>query len=157
MCSKTEDYFRWHEVDHPKDGKLRHPADGQAWIDFDRLHPDFALDSRNVRLGLASDGFNPFRTISISHSTWPVVLMMYNLSPWMCMKSEYSILSLLISGPRSPRNDIDVYLQPLIDELKLFWNSGVETYDASRNQTFQMRAALMWTSSDFPAYAMLSR
>ena len=32
---------------------------------------------------------------------------------------------------------------------------GVETYDASRNQTFQMRAALMWTISDFPAYAML--
>ena len=49
------------------------------------------------------------------------------------MKSEYSILSLLIPGPRSPGNDFDVYLQPLIDELKLLWNSGVETYDASRN------------------------
>ena len=74
----------------------------------------------------------------------------------MCMKSEYSILSLLIPGSRSPGNDIDIYLQPLIDELKLLWESGVETYDASRNETFQMRAALMWTISDFPAYAMLS-
>ena len=72
------------------------------------------------------------------------------------MKSEYSILSLLISGPRSPRNDIDVYLQPLIDELKLLWNSVVETYYASRNQTFQMREALLWTISDFPSYFMLS-
>ena len=72
------------------------------------------------------------------------------------MKSEYSILSLLIPGPRSPGNDIDIYLQPLIDELKLLWDSGVETYDASRNITFQMRASLMWTISDFPAYAMLS-
>ena len=72
------------------------------------------------------------------------------------MKSKYSILSLLIPWPRSPGNDIDVYLQLLIDELKLLWNSGVETYDASRNQTFQMRAALMWTISDFPSYAMLS-
>ena len=94
--------------------------------------------------------------MSISHRTWPVMLMTYNMPPWMCMKSEYSILSLLIPGPRSPGNDIDVYLQPLIDELKLLWSSGVETYDASRNQTFQMRAALMWTISDFPAYAMLS-
>ena len=34
------------------------------------------------------------------------------------MKSEYSILSLLIPGPRSPGNDIDIYLKPLIDELK---------------------------------------
>ena len=49
------------------------------------------------------------------------------------MKSKYSILSLLIPWPRSPGNDIDVYLQLLIDELKLLWNSGVETYDASRN------------------------
>ncbi|XP_015158556.1 uncharacterized protein [Solanum tuberosum] len=156
MCSKTTDSLRWHDKERSKDGKLRHPADGQAWKDFDRLHPDFALDSRNVRLGLASDGFNPFRAMSISHSTWPVMLMAYNLPPWMCMKSEYSILSLLIVGPRSPGYDIDIYLQPLIDELKLLWDTGVETYDASRNQTFQMRAALMWTINDFPAYAMLS-
>ena len=38
MCSKTEDYFRWDEVDHPKDGKLRHPTDGLAWKDFNRPH-----------------------------------------------------------------------------------------------------------------------
>ena len=138
MCLKTADSLRWHDEERSKDGKLSHPADGQAWIHFDRLHPYFALDSRNVRLGLASDGFNPFRTMSISHSTWPVMLMTYNMPPWMCMKSEYSILSLLIPGPRSPGNDIDVYLQPLIDELKLLWSSGDETYDASRNQTFQM-------------------
>ena len=61
--------------------------------------------------------------------------MIYNLPPCMCMKSEYSILSLLITGPRSLGNDIDIYLQPLIDELKLLWDSGVETYDASRNET----------------------
>ena len=44
----------------------------------------------------------------------------------------------------------------MIDELKLFWDSVVQTYDASRNETFQMRAAFMWTISDFPAYAILS-
>ncbi|XP_020964472.1 uncharacterized protein LOC110265673 [Arachis ipaensis] len=52
--------------------------------------------------------------------------------------------------------DIDVYLQPLIEELKELWKLGVETYDAARNKTFQMRAAFLWTISDFPAYAMLS-
>ena len=102
MCSKKADSLRWHDEERSKDGKLRHPADGQAWIDFYRLHQDFALDFCNVRLGLASDGFNPFRTMSISLSTWPVMLMTYNMPPWMCMKSEYSILSLLIPGPRSP-------------------------------------------------------
>nr|XP_016444975.1 PREDICTED: uncharacterized protein LOC107770212 [Nicotiana tabacum]XP_016444976.1 PREDICTED: uncharacterized protein LOC107770212 [Nicotiana tabacum]XP_016444977.1 PREDICTED: uncharacterized protein LOC107770212 [Nicotiana tabacum] len=156
MCSKTADTLRWHDEERSKDGKLRHPADGKAWKDFDSLHSEFARDSRNLRLGLASDGFNPFRTMSISHSTWPVISMVYNLPPWMCMKPEYCMLSLLIPGSRSPGNDIDVYLQPLIEELNVLWESEVETYDASRDQTFQMQVALLWTISDFPAYAMLS-
>ena len=156
MCSKTSETLRWHEEGRLKDRKLRHPADAQSWKDFDIKHPDFAKDSCNIRLGLASDGFNPFRTMSISHSTWSVLLMTYNLPPWICMKAEYCMLSLLILGPRSPGNEIDIYLQPLIEELKVLWDLRVEAYDASNNQTFQMRAALLWTISDFPAYAMLS-
>ncbi|WMV30540.1 hypothetical protein MTR67_023925 [Solanum verrucosum] len=50
MCSKTADSLRWHDEERSKDGKLRHPADGLAWKDFDRLHPDFALDYHNHNL-----------------------------------------------------------------------------------------------------------
>ncbi|XP_049368613.1 uncharacterized protein LOC125833495 [Solanum verrucosum] len=129
MCSETSIAMRWHDTERPKDGNLRHPADGEAWKDFDSLHPDFASDAHNVRLGLSSDGFNPFRTMSISHSTWPVMLMNYSLSLWICMKPE-------VEGTMG---------------------SGVETYDIVTNQAFMMRAALLWTISDFPALAMLSR
>ena len=94
--------------------------------------------------------------MSIAHSTWPVVLVNYNLPPWMCMKPEYFILSLLIPGPESPGNNIDVYLQPLIDELNELWNDGLETYDKLKNETFQMYATLTWTINAFPAYSMLS-
>ncbi|KAK6773803.1 hypothetical protein RDI58_029041 [Solanum bulbocastanum] len=75
MCSKTADSLRLHDEECSKDGKLRHLTDGLAWKDFDRLHPDFTLDCHNVRLGLSSDGFNPFRILSLSHSTWSVMLM----------------------------------------------------------------------------------
>ncbi|XP_004488866.1 uncharacterized protein [Cicer arietinum] len=156
MCAKTASSLRWHEEERLKDEKLRHPVDGEAWKEFDKRHPDFALDSRNIRLGLSSDGFNPFRTMNVSHSTWPVLLIPYIFPPWCCMKAEYSMLSLLIPGPQSPGNNVDVYLQPLIEELKVLWDLGVETYDASLKQTFQMRASLLWTISDFPGYAMLS-
>ena len=47
-------------------------------------------------------------------------------------------------------------MQPLISELQELWEVGVETFDASMNNTFQMRATLMWTINDFPAYADLS-
>jgi hypothetical protein len=70
-----------------------------------------------VRLGLASDGFNPFGNMSTSYSMWLVVLASYNLPPWMCMKASNLILSLLIPEPTALGNEIDVYLQPLVDDL----------------------------------------
>ncbi|XP_059654530.1 uncharacterized protein LOC132301279 isoform X1 [Cornus florida] len=156
MSNKKASDMRWHEEERIKDGKLRHPADSLVWDHFDKKYPEFARDSRNVRLGLASDCFNPFRTMSIAHSTWPVVLAVYNLPGWMCMKQPFFILSTLIPGPKGPGNDIDVYLQPLIEELKELWVEGVDTYDTSRKGMFRMHAALLWTISDFPAFANLS-
>jgi hypothetical protein len=49
---------------------------------------------------------------------------------------------------------VDVYLQPLIDELLLLWK-GVKTIDASTKKEFLLRAALLWTINDFPALAYL--
>lgn len=72
------------------------------------------------------------------------------------MKEPYTFMSLLIPGPKSPGNDIDVYLRPLIDELQTLWETGAETFDISTRQNFQMRAAVMWTINDFPAFACLS-
>ena len=71
----------WHNKERPKDGNVRHPADGEAWKYFDSLFPNFANDACNVMLRPASDGFNYFRTMSVAHSTWPVILLNYNLPP----------------------------------------------------------------------------
>jgi hypothetical protein len=147
--------MRWHAEGRTRDGVLRHPADGEAWRSFGILHPDLMADSRNMRLGLTADGFNPFGNMSISHSTWPVMLVPYNLPPWMCMKQTLFILALVIPGSSSLGMDIDVYLQPLIDELLELWNVGVQTFDASKMKNFNMRAQLMWTIKDLPAYANL--
>ncbi|KAL8105340.1 hypothetical protein AgCh_029216 [Apium graveolens] len=86
----------------------------------------FPLKPRLQRiLGIDSDGFNPFGTMSGSHSTWPVVVVNYNLPPWLNMKPENLILSTLIPGPTDPGNSIDVYLQPLVEELKELWDVEV--------------------------------
>ncbi|GLT65094.1 hypothetical protein SLA2020_375460 [Shorea laevis] len=155
MSSKTSSLLRWHHDNRSKDGLMRHPVDSQAWKAFDERYKDFAQDPRNVRFGLASDGFNPFRLMSSTYSIWPVVLIPYNLPPWLCMKQSYFILSMIIPSPKSPGNDIDVYLQPLIDELKELW-AGVATFDATSQETFNMRAALMWTINDFQGMSILS-
>nr|XP_028956335.1 uncharacterized protein LOC114824099 [Malus domestica] len=121
-----------------------------------KIAAKFGSEIRNVRLGLASDGFNPFGKMRQDHSTWPVVLSVYNLPPWMCMKQPNLLLSLLIPGPRSLGKEIDVYMRLLIDELNELWEVGTPTYDAYSNQNFTMKAAVLWTISDFPAYGMLS-
>ena len=62
---------------------------------------------------------NPYGQMSSIHSSWPVLLCIYNLSPSLCMKRKYIMLSMMISGPKQPGNDIDTYLSPLINELKV--------------------------------------
>ncbi|GJR11743.1 reverse transcriptase domain-containing protein [Tanacetum coccineum] len=92
-------------------------------------------EPRNVRLGLAADGFNPFGNLSQSYSMWPVILKTYNLPPWLCIKESSFMLTLLIPGPKSLGKDIDVYLRPLIDDLKDLWEKpGFETIDVATGQ-----------------------
>ncbi|CAM8902812.1 unnamed protein product [Rhodiola kirilowii] len=104
--------MRWHAENRKKEGDsdLRHPADGEAWQNFNNDFPAFANEIRNVRLGLSTDGFNPFGVSGLSHSTWPIIVMPYNLPPWMCMKKEFNILAMLISGPKSPGKCLNVFM-----------------------------------------------
>ena len=147
----------WHLRGHLKDPDLmRYPVDGREWRDLDMKYPEFAHEPRNVRLGLATDGFNPFGNMSLSYNMWPMVLIAYNLPPWLCIKDPYKMLTLLIPGQNAPRKDIDVFLRPLVDELKELWEEGIIVHDAASNASFKMRAALLMTINAYPARASLS-
>ncbi|XP_074323110.1 uncharacterized protein LOC141660047 [Apium graveolens] len=118
--------MRWHkEVRKEEPGILRHPPDGMAWKHFDNIYPDFAIDSKSIQMGLASDGFNPFSNLSSSYSLWPVILIPYNMPPW-----------------ASP------------NELKELWH-GIDAYDSYGVHMFKLKDVVLWTISDFPAYAYL--
>jgi len=147
---------QWHKLKRqPNETEMRHPADGEAWQHFDRVYPDFAKDPRNLRLGLATDGFNPFSEQNSRYSMWPVLVVPYNLPPWACMQESNFMMALLIPGPKSPRKDFDVFLEPLIEDLLELWK-GVRTYDANTRQTFSLRAAVLWCIHDYPALSTLS-
>nr|GEX42409.1 hypothetical protein [Tanacetum cinerariifolium] len=138
-------------------GKMQHPVDGKAWKNFDTKYPDFTKEPRNVRLGLAADGFNPFGNLSQAYNIWPMILTTYNLPSRLCMKESSFMLTLLIHGPKSSGKDIDVYLRPLIEDLKVLWDrKGVETIDVASGQKFNMRAMVLWIINDFPARSSLS-
>ena len=147
----------WHAENRSTDGVQRTPADSEAWHHIDETFPDFAREARNLRFGLAMDGVNPFGLRSTSYSVWPVVLVNYNIPPWLSTKKGHLLLSLLVPGRYKVKN-MDVYLSPLIDELKELWE-GIVVEDMSKHigrRSATIRAILMWTMHDFPGYGECS-
>ncbi|KAM0851800.1 hypothetical protein ACQ4PT_052189 [Festuca glaucescens] len=155
ISSKSAADCMWHDEGRTRDGLLRHPADSPAWKHFDSSHPKFSADTHNIRLIVATDGFNPFRSMNCSYRIWPVAIPV-NLPPWLCMKQPNFMLSLLIPGPKSPGADIDVFLEPLLDDLELLFEKGVRTYDASKKEFFQLHAAVLSTITDLPCMSTLA-
>jgi len=72
------------------------------------------------------------------------------------MKRKYIMLCMMIAGPRQPGNDIDVYLTPLIEDLRKLWVDGVDVYDGNLQQTFRLCAMIFCTINNFLDYGNLS-
>jgi hypothetical protein len=96
---------------------------------FDLQYKQFRSESRNIRFALSTDGMNPFGENRTVRSTWPVILTMYNLPTWLCHKRKYLMLSILIQGPKQVGTDIDVFLEPLMEDVAKLWNEGVRMWD----------------------------
>ncbi|GJS76502.1 putative transposase-associated domain-containing protein [Tanacetum coccineum] len=134
------------------DGVLCHPADSHAWRTIDEKFLEIAKDPRNLRLGILADGVD----VNIGnrhHNVWLVLTIIYNLPPWLCMKRKFIMLSVLISG--YPGNDIDVFLEPLVDDLHTLFEIGVDTYGTSTKDNFNLCAVVLWTINDYPALGTL--
>jgi len=71
---------------------------------------------------------NPFGKFSSNHSSWSILLVIYNLHFALCIKRKYMMLSMMISGPKQPRNDIEVCLNQLIEDLKLLSDEMVDVF-----------------------------
>jgi hypothetical protein len=93
-------------------------SDSEAWKALDDFDADFIKDERNVRIGLATDGFSPYNMSAVSYSCWSIFAIPYKLPPALCLKYEYMFMCLIIPGPDHPGTRINMMLKPLIEELK---------------------------------------
>jgi hypothetical protein len=78
---------------------------------------EFLVESRNLRFALSTDGMNPFGENRTMHNTWLVILTMYNIPTWLYHKRMYLMLSVLIQGSKHVGIDIDVFLEPLMEDM----------------------------------------
>jgi hypothetical protein len=156
LSERTAIHMRWHK-DGERENKevMVHPLDSDAWKALDNFDPEFARDTRNVRIRLVIDDFTPFGDNATSYSCWPVFAVPYNLPPSLCMKYEFMFLCLVVPNSDHPGPKINVTLTPLIDELKELCN-GVEAYDSHKKQKFTLLAAYLWSIHDFMAYGIFA-
>ncbi|GJT25715.1 hypothetical protein Tco_0895652 [Tanacetum coccineum] len=105
--------------------KLLNLKDSQAWRTIDEKILEIAKDPRNLRLGISADGVD-FNSGTRHHSVWLLLSVIYNLPLWLCMKRKFIMLSI-----------------------------GVDTYDASTKENFNLCAVVLWTINDYPALGTL--
>jgi len=88
-----------------------------------------------------------------------VLLLIYNLPPYLVTKKFFIQLSILVFGKLSQTNEnTDVFIRPIIEELQKLW-TGVLAQDFSKppgERYFILRGLLLWTISDYPAYGLIS-
>jgi len=63
---------------------------------------------------------------------------------------------MLISGPKQPGNDIDMFMEPLMEDMKLLWEDGVKMMDASVKKEFTLKAIIFVTITYHPSLFALS-
>lgn len=97
-CPSLAGLMEWHSQNRSVDGIWRIPADCEAFQHIDRTWPDFSMEPRNLKCGIALDGINPFGMQSSNWSTWPIVLINYNIPPYIAIRKEHLMLTLLVPG-----------------------------------------------------------
>jgi hypothetical protein len=116
--------MRWHKegrCDSEEPNIMSHPTDSEAQEALDRFDPEFARVPRSVFLGLSTDGFQPHSETNSPHSCWLVFVMPYNLPPNKCLKKGFIFLALVILGSKELKKQINVFLCPLMEEMKELW------------------------------------
>jgi hypothetical protein len=88
----------YHAQNKSGDGVLRMPADGYAFREIEEKWEEFKDEPRNVRLSLEVDGVNPFGELRSIYSVWPIFVINNNIPPWMSIKREHIMLTMIVPG-----------------------------------------------------------
>jgi len=62
----------------------------------------------------------------------------------------------LIQGPKQPGIDIDVFLEPLMEDMAKLWHEGMKIYDVFAKEEFTLKGIVTNTINDYPVLFLLS-
>jgi hypothetical protein len=58
---------------------------------------------------------------------------------------------MLISVPRQPSNDIDMFLEPLMEDMKILWEKWDKMMGESLRKKFTLKAIIFVTITGYPS------
>ena len=130
----------------PESGIISDVWDGRVWQSF-KVNSDcsFFKDLHNIALVLNVDWFKPFKRSE--YKVGGIYMNILNLPRTERYKRKWTMLIGLIPGPNEPKENINSFLKPLVDDLIELWN-GV-SLDSSTGT--MMKGALIMVSCDIPA------
>ena len=129
--------------------RLRDIFDGNLYREFHVEELSLFTDPHDIALHLSLDGMQ--LTNMKNYEITPVILINLNLPPDERYKIKNILASMLIPGPKKPKN-IDTFLRPLVDELVLL-DKGVSAIDGYSRTNFQLRAWVTIVTGDGPGLA----
>jgi hypothetical protein len=154
MTEESAKPMTWH-----KNGKLYNPnklvhtSDGKAWKHVNAIHREKAEEARNVRVALATNGFNPYGMSAAPYTCWPMFIIHINLPLGVCFQRQNIFVSLIMPGHSG--NKMGVYMEPLMHELVCAWEEGVWMYDRATKTNFKMHVWYQYSMHDLlPMYGL---
>ena len=127
-------------------GMLQDVYDGRIWHQFTEV----LTTSTCLALMLNVDWFQPYE--HTRSSVGVVFLTIMNLPRSLRYKRENLLIVGVIPGPSEPSHDINPYLQPLVNELLVFWKGQqMEVRRGSDVAMETVRCALLCVTCDTPA------
>ena len=124
--------------------------DGKVWRDLQYIdgRPFLAIPG-NLCFALNIDWFNPFD--ETPYSAGAIYLATLNLPRKERYKTENTILVGMIPGPNEPKNHINTYLSPLVDDMCKLYEGHAFTTQMSMTSKTTVRAIIACITCDLPA------
>ena len=138
---------QWKEKNHGT--LLKDIYDGRVWTEFQCYNNDpFLSNPLSLGLMMNIDWFQPYK--HVAYSVGDIYLVIMNLPRNIRYKVENVLLVGILPGPHEPSNNMNSYLNPLVDKLLLFWK-GVSLNVHGFSCKKLVRCALLCVSCDIPA------
>lgn len=132
----------------PELGRMCDVYDGKVWRDFlDYEGKPFLSLPFNFALHLNVDWYQPFE--HTQHSEGAIYLTVLNLPREERYHQHNVMLIGVIPGPREPKQNINSFLKPFVEDMLSLWKGVV--MKTEKNVEVLVRAALLCAGCDIPA------